>query len=329
MTMRRRDFITLLGGAAAWPLAARAQQVGMPVVGFLGIEASPEQESGSLASVRDGLRETGFVEGRNVILDIRLVADDFERLRAAASDLVHRPVAALVAAGSAKVARAAQAATSTVPIVFGNGSDPVKVGLVASMNRPGGNATGATWFTSSLVPKRLELLRELLPQVRGIAFLMNPTNPVSGGDTQEIQEAALTLGLRIIVVKASTLEEIKAAFATVPRERIDAMLVDVDAFFSSQADQFADLAVRYRIPVSYNYAGFVTAGGLMSYGDDRQVSRRWMGIYAGRILKGEKPADLPVIQPTKFELAINLKAAKAIGLAVPELLLARADIVIE
>jgi putative ABC transport system substrate-binding protein len=326
----RRDFITLLGGAAAtWPLAARAQQAAMPVVGFINIEAGSDQEAGALTALREGLRETGFIEGRNVILDIRLAADNFERLRAVASELVRRPVTVLVAAGSAKVAQAAQAATSTIPIVFGNGSDPVKVGLVASMNRPGGNATGATWLTSSLVPKRLELLRELVPQMRVIAFLINPTNPVSVGDTQEMQEAALTLGQQLIVLKASTVDEIKVAFATAARERIDAMLVDVDAFFAGHADQFADLAVRHRIPVSYNFAGFVTAGGLMSYGDDRQASRRWLGIYAGRILKGEKPSDLPVIQPTKFELAINLKAAKAIGLVVPELMLARADRVIE
>jgi putative ABC transport system substrate-binding protein len=260
--IRRRDFITLLGGAAAaWPLAVRAQQAGLPVVGFIGIEVSSEQEVGATSSLREGLRETGFVEGRNFILDIRLVADDFERLRAASSELVRRPVAVLVAAGSAKVAQAAQAATSIIPIVFGNGSDPVKVGLVGSMSRPGGNATGVTWFTSSLVPKRLELLRELVPQARTIAFLINPTNPVSVGDTQEMQAAALTLGQQIIVVKASTVDEIKAAFATVAREHIDAMLVDVDAFFASHPEQFADLAVRYRIPVSYNYAGFVTAGG--------------------------------------------------------------------
>jgi putative tryptophan/tyrosine transport system substrate-binding protein len=328
--MKRREFITLLGGAAAaCPLAARAQQAGLPVVGFMSIGAGSGPEDSPVPALREGLRDTGFVEGRNVILDIRFVPPDLERLRAVASELVRRPVAVLVAGGTATVARAAQAATSTIPIVFGNGSDPIKMGLVASMNRPGGNATGVTWFTSSLVPKRLELLRELTPQASVIAFLINPTNPVSVGDAEDMQAAAQTLGQQIVVLKASTADEIETAFATVARERTAAMLVDVDGFFASRADQFAALAVRYRIPVSYNYAGFVTAGGLMSYGDDRQVSRRWLGIYAGRILKGEKPADLPVIQPTKFELAINLKAAKAIGLAVPELLLARADKVIE
>jgi putative tryptophan/tyrosine transport system substrate-binding protein len=329
--MRRRDFLTVLGGAAtAWPIVARAQRVGLPVVGFVGIGDGSEQEDSPVTGLREGLRETGFVEGRNVILDIRWIAEpDFERLRAIASELVRRPVAVLVAGGNARVAQAAQAATSTIPIVFGNGSDPVKVGLVASMNRPGGNATGVTYFTSSLVPKRLELLRELVPQAAVIAFLINPRNPVSTGDTQDMQAAALTLDQKIVVLKASTVDEINAAFAAVAREQISAMLVDVDAFFASHAAQFADLAVHYRVPVSYNYGGFVSAGGLISYGDDRQVSRRVLGVYAGRIIKGEKPADLPVIQPTKFELAINLKAAKAIGLVVPELLLARADRVIE
>ena len=327
--MRRRDFIVLAGSAAAWPLAAPAQQAALPVVGFIGIGAS-EQSDSPTVGLREGLREVGFVEGRNVTLEIRFVADpDFERLRAVASELVRRPVAVLVAGGTAKVAQAAQAATATIPIVFGNGSDPVKVGLVASINRPGGNATGVTYFTSALVPKRLELLRELIPQAKTIAFLINPTNPVSQGDTQDMAKAAQTVGLQVVVVMASTTDEIEAAFATVAQERIGALLVDVDAFFASHADQFAALAVRHHIPVSYNYGGFVTAGGLMSYGDDRQVTRRVLGLYAGRILKGEKPADLPVIQPTKFELAINLKAAKAIGLAIPESLLLRADKVIE
>jgi putative ABC transport system substrate-binding protein len=229
--LKRREFITLLGGAAAatWPLAARAQQAGLPVVGFMTLGPGSEPEDSSIPALREGLRETGFVEGRNVILDIRFVPPDFERIRAVALELVRRPVAVLVAAGTANVARAAQAATSTIPIVFGNGSDPVKMALVASMNRPGGNATGVTWFTSSLIPKRLELLRELVPQAMVIAFLTNPTNPVSIGDEQDIRTAAMTLGQEIAVVKASTGDEIEAAFATVVRDRTQCSLMWMDS----------------------------------------------------------------------------------------------------
>jgi putative tryptophan/tyrosine transport system substrate-binding protein len=327
--VRRREFITLLGGAAAWPLAAGAQQAPMPVIGFLSI-GSLESNAASMAGFRRGLNEQGFVEGRNVMIETRFAADArYERLLALASDLVRRPVAVLIATGSASSARAAKAATTTIPIVFANGSDPVSIGLVASMNRPGGNATGVSYFTSTLGPKRLELLRELVPQATTIAFLVNQTNPVTEGDTKEMQKAARSVGQRIIVVSASNEKEIDAAFESVAGERAGALLVNVDAFFLSRRDQLVELAARYRVPASYNNGEYVKVGGLMSYGDNRTDSYRQVGVYAARALKGEKPADLPVMQPTKFELFINLKTAKALGLEVPPLLLARADEVIE
>jgi putative tryptophan/tyrosine transport system substrate-binding protein len=313
--VRRREFITLLGAAAAeWPLAAGAQQAPMPVIGFLSI-GSLESNAASMAGFRRGLNEQGFVEGRNVMIETRFAADArYERLLALASDLVRRPVAVLIATGSASSARAAKAATTTIPIVFANGSDPVSIGLVASMNRPGGNATGVSYFTSTLGPKRLELLRELVPQATTIAFLV---------------KAARSVGQRIIVVSASNEKEIDAAFESVAGERAGALLVNVDAFFLSRRDQLVELAARYRVPASYNNGEYVKVGGLMSYGDNRTDSYRQVGVYAARVLKGEKPADLPVMQPTKFELFINLKTAKALGLEVPPLLLARADEVIE
>jgi putative ABC transport system substrate-binding protein len=325
--MKRREFITLVGGgvAATWPLAARAQQPATPVVGVFGIPSLV-----SVTGLRNGLSQQGFVERQNVIIDIRTVpGTNFDQLLAVASDLVNRPVAVLIAGGSARGAQAAKAATTTIPIVFANGSDPVKVGLVASMNRPGGNATGVSFYTSALGPKRLELLRELVPQLTKIAFLVNPTNPVTEGDTKDMEDAARSVGQRIIVVSASTANEIDVAFATIARDRVDALIVNVDAFFSGRRQQLAALAARYRIPASYNNSEYVEDGGLMSYGDDRMDSYRQVGVYTGRILKGDKPADLPVLQPTKFQLVINLKTAKALGLDVPPMLLARADEVIE
>jgi putative ABC transport system substrate-binding protein len=330
--MRRREFIMLLGGAAATtalPLMARAQQSAVPVLGVLGI-GPLGSDATSMMGLRRGLNEQGFVEGRNVTIETRSTpAADYDHLVALASDLVRHPAAVLIATGSAGVAKAAKAATASIPIVFANGSDPVKVGLVASMNSPGGNATGVSFFTSTLGPKRLELLRELVPQATTIAFLVNPTNPVTEGDTKDMEAAAQSVGQRIIVVTASNGNEIDAALATASRERVGALLVNVDAFFSSRRHQLAALAARYRIPASYNNSQYVRAGGLMSYGDDRLDSYRHVGVYAGRILKGEKPADLPVLQPTKYELVINLKTAKALGLEVPPMLLARADEVIE
>jgi putative ABC transport system substrate-binding protein len=315
----------LVGGVTAWPLAARAQRSTMPVIGQLTI--------GELifdASFRDGLREQGFIEGRTVLIENRVApTGQYDRLLALASDLVRLGVSVLYTPGSAGVARAAKAATSTVPIVFANGSDPVKVGLVASFNRPGGNATGISFYTSALVPKRLELLRELRPQAETIAFLVNPTNPVSEGDVEDMEEAARRVGQRIIVVRARNETEIDTAFATMSQQRADALLVDVDAYFSSRREQLAALASRHRIPASYNNRAYVEAGGLMSYGSNINVAVRQAGFYVGRILKGEKPAELPVLQPTKFELLINLKTAKVLGLDVPPMLLARADEVIE
>jgi putative ABC transport system substrate-binding protein len=319
--------MTLLGSAAAaWSLAARAQQPAMPVVGVLGI-FSLDANTTQMIGLRRGLGESGFVEGRNLNIETR--SGSYDRLPSLAADLVSYPVSALVATGSARVAQVAKAATTSVPIVFANGSDPVKVGLVASMNRPGGNATGVSFYTSTLGPKRLELLRELIPQASTIAFLVNPTNPVTHGDIKDLEEAAGRIGQRMTVVLASTESEIDAAFARMAREQVGALIVNVDAYFASRRYQLAALAERYRIPASYNTGMYVKAGGLMSYGDDRLDSYRQVGVYVGRILKGDKPADLPVMQPTKFELIINLKTAKALGLTVPPTLLARADEVIE
>ena len=268
--------------------------------------------------------------GRNVLIECRFApTGQYDRLLALASDLVGLRVAVLFATGSAGVARAAKAATATIPIVFANGGDPVKVGLVASMNRPGGNATGVSYYTSDLVPKRLELLRELVAKAQMIAFLVNPTNPVSEGDTEEMEDAARSVGQPIMVVRAKNETEIERAFATIFQQRADALLVDVDAYFSSQRDQLAALAARYRIPASYNNQRYVEAGGLMSYGPNLDDADRQAGVYAGRILKGEKPADLPVMQPTKFKLVINLKTAKALGLTIPPSIIAIADEVIE
>jgi putative ABC transport system substrate-binding protein len=296
---RRREFITLLGGAAAaWPFAARAQQPAKPLVGVLGI-GSPESNAMQLASFRNGLSEQGYAEGQNAVIESRFAeTGQYDRLVSLASDLARLPVTVLVAIGTAGVARAAKAATTTIPIVFANGSDPV-------------------------------LLRELVPQATTIAFLVNPTNPVTEGDTKEIEDAARNIGQRMIVIRAKNESEIDTAFATIAREGAGSLLINVDGFFSTRRNQLAALAAHYRIPTSYNNRVYVEAGGLMSYGDNRLDSYRQLGVYVGRILKGDKPADLPVMQPTKFELVINLKTAKALGLEVPPTLLARADEVIE
>jgi putative ABC transport system substrate-binding protein len=328
--MRRREFLGLVGGAAvAWPEVAQAQQAAIPVIGVIGI-LPLDATANTMIGIRKGLSESGFVEGKNVMIETRRVPiAQYDQLLSMASELARRPVAVLVATGSARVAQAAKAATATVPIVFANGSDPVKVGLVASMNRPGGNATGFSFFTSTLGPKRLELLRELVPGAGTIAFLVNPKNPVTEGDVVAIENAAHSVGQRIIVVRASTEGEIDAVFASIAREGASAILVNVDAFFTSRRQQMIALAQSYLIPASYNNSLYTRAGGLMSYGDDRLDSYRQVGLYVGRILKGDKAADLPVMQPTKFELVINVKTAKALGLIVPPTLLARADEVIE
>ena len=297
---------------------------------MLGIFPLDPATSVQRRGLKQGLHELGFVENQSVLFEARWTQGaQYDRLATLASELIRHPVDVLVATGSAGVAKIAKAATATIPIVFANGSDPVEVGLVKSMNLPGGNATGVTFLASELGPKRLELLRELVPNVAKIAFLVNPTNPVTAGDITDMERAALSLGQRIVVVTAATDNELDAAFVTIDRERASALLVNVDAFFNGRRGQLAALAARYRIPAIFNTSQYVKAGGLLSYGDDRFDMYRHAGRYVGRILKGDKPENLPVLQPTKFELAINLKTAKALGLTVPPTLLTRADEVIE
>jgi putative ABC transport system substrate-binding protein len=326
LLMRRREFITLLGAAAAWPVATPAQQPAMPVIGYLSGAGQPPPLA--LNGFLKGLSGFGYVEGQNVAIEIRATAQ-YDQLAALAAELARRQVAVIYAFGTANSARAAKAATATIPIVFANGSDPVLLGLVASMSRPGGNVTGVTFFSGTLVAKRLELLRELVPQAATIAFLVNPTNTRNEIDKSDMQTAARSVGQHIAVLSASTAAEIETAFATAAQQRAGAILVNGDAFFTGQPHQLVALAARYRIPTSFPSKAAVEAGGLMSYGDDRWDSYRQAGAYVGRILKGDKPADLPVLQPTRFELVINLKTAKALGLDVPPMLLARTDAVIE
>jgi putative tryptophan/tyrosine transport system substrate-binding protein len=329
--MRRRTFIPGIGSVAAWPLAARAQQQGRPVVGFLSI-AAPGKTQLTGSSFRQGLAQMGFVEGRNVTFEYREADGVYGRLPGMAADLVRRQVAVIVASGSHNATLAAKAATATIPIVFGTGlGDPVALGLVASLNRPGGNVTGVTNYSSDLLPKRLQLLRELVPHEKVIGFLTNPTSLASDGDMTAIEAAARSVGQEVTILKASTAAEIDAAFATAAQAGTGAMLVSGDNFFVQTTTQahLAAAATRHRIPANYAARSYAEAGGLMSYGNDRIEARRQAGVYVGRILNGEKPADLPILQPTKFELVINLKTAKALGLTVPETLLATADEVIQ
>jgi putative ABC transport system substrate-binding protein len=323
----RRDFITLLGGAAAWPLTARAQQPAMPVIGFLHA-ASPEPFAPFVAAFREGLNEARYVEGRNVTIEYRWAENRYERLPALTADLVARRVAVLVAPGDIAPA-AAKAATSSIPIVFIVASDPIKLGIVASLNRPGGNITGISMFTSALMAKRIELLTELVPNAATIGLLINPTSVTAGTDVNYAQTAGRALGRQIEVLNASNESEIAAAFGTLAKQRIGALVTGTDVLFSNQHVQIAALASRHAIPAIYPWPEFVSAGGLASYGTSHAEPYREAGVYVGRILKGEKPADLPVMQPTKFKLVINLKTAKALGLEVPPTLLARADEVIE
>jgi putative ABC transport system substrate-binding protein len=326
--LKRREFITLLGGAAAWPLAAQAQQAAIPVIGFVD-GRSPEGSARFAAAFRKGLNETGYVEGQNVIVEYHWLAGQYDSLPAIMADLVRRRVAAIAAIGN-PLALAAKAATTTIPIVFGVGQDPVRMGLVASLARPGGNATGINFFNQEAVPKRLGLLRELVPKAVRIAVLINPINAsATEAALPEIREAARALGLQIAVLNASTSREIEAAFSTLVPGQADALFVAPDGFFTGQAVQFATLAAHHRVPAAYTQRHFVEAGGLMSYGTDIPDMFRQVGIYTAQILKGVQPADLPVAQSTKFELVINLQTAKALGLEVPPTLLARADEVIE
>jgi putative ABC transport system substrate-binding protein len=327
--MKRREFITLLGGAAAaWPRAARAQQPAMPVVGFIRVGWA-DASARFAAAFRKGLNETGYVEGQNVTVEYHWLEGQYDRLPALMADLVRRQVAVIATAGNVPTL-AAKAATATTPIVFGVGADPVRLGLVASLARPGGNLTGINFFNAELVAKRLALLHELVPKAVRVAVLLNPANASSTeSQLRIVQEAAPTIGLQIQILNATTIGEIDAAFATLERERPDALFVAGDAFFVSRAVQFATLTARGRIPATYSLRDHVAVGGLMSYGTDFTEAFRQVGVYTGKILKGAKPVELPVVQSTKFEFVINLQTARSLGIEVPSGLLAIADEVIE
>jgi putative tryptophan/tyrosine transport system substrate-binding protein len=326
--MKRREFITLLGGAAAWPLVAHAQQPALPVIGFLGGE-SPGDNSPAVEAFRQGLNETGYVEGRNVTIEYRWADSQNDRLPALAADLVRRNVTLIFAGGVTAGPLAAKAATSNIPIVFMIGGDPVNVGLVASLGRPEGNVTGVTSFGHGTVTKRLELLHELVPKATRIAALVNPNNPNTPGDLKDLQQAGATFGLQLAALNAANDSDFDPAFASVTQQRADALFVGNDTFFSSRRARIAGLAAQHALPAIYGNRQFVEVGGLMSYGAGNTDQFRQAGVYAGRILKGEKPADLPVLLPTKFEFVINLKTAKALGLDIPVKLHAFADEVIE
>jgi len=325
--MRRREFITLLGGtAAAWPFAARAQQPTMPVVGFLR-SATLADVPHWVAAFRQGLKEAGFVEGQNVAIEFRSADNQLDRLPALVADLIRQPVAVIV--GNTDAALAAKAATTTVPIVFASGSDPVRDGLVASLNRPGGNVTGLVYFAAVLGAKRLELLRQLVPRATTIAVLVNPNTPLTEAERKDVQAAAQAIGQQLVIIDISSDRDIETAFAAFVQRGAGALLVGTGGFLNSNRERIAAVANRHALPASYSQREGVVAGGLMSYGPSISDAYRQAGIYSGRILNGEKPADLPVIRSTKFELVLNLKTAKALGLTIPPSLLVAADEVIE
>jgi len=327
--LKRRDFISLLGGAgAAWPLVAHAQQPAMPVVGFLAI-SSRDTYGYLVDAFRQGLNESGYVEGRNVAIEYRWGDNQIDRLPALAADLVGRQVAVIAAVGGVASPRAAKAATSTIPIVFTMGSDPVSLGLVASLNRPGGNATGMTLLSGPLLAKRVELARDLLPRTDLLAVLTNPTNPENDDDLKYLQEVARVVGQRLLVLEASTESQLPKAFVMLVQQGAKALVVGSDVFFNSRREWLVALAARDAVPMIHFHREAVRAGALMSYGASITDIYRQVGVYVSRIFKGERPADLPVVQPSRFELAINLKTAKILGLDIPPQLLARADEVIE
>jgi putative ABC transport system substrate-binding protein len=326
--MRRREFLSILGGVLAWPLAARAQQQAMPVVGLL-IGATLDSHAGRVAAVRQGLRESGFFEGQNVAIEFRSAEGETARLPALAIELVRRPVSVILAIGGTASAVAAKRATATIPIVFLTGGDPVELNLVESLNRPGGNVTGLAFLVNKLVAKRLELLSELVPGATTLGMLVDPNNPNAKADTSDAQTAAAALGRKLFVVTAATGSDIDAAFAALAGQRVSALFIAAHANLLDSGAQLVKLAARHAIPASYPSREYIEAGGLTTYGPNQTDVHRQVGHYVGRILKGEKPADMPVEQPTKFGFVINLKTAKALGLTVSPTMLARADEVIE
>jgi putative tryptophan/tyrosine transport system substrate-binding protein len=324
----RRAFIAGLGAAAAWPLAARGQQPTLPVIGYLSAQ-SPNDYAAFLAAFRRGLAETGYVEHRNVGIEYRWAEGQYGRLPALAADLARLQVSVIAATGNTAAVLAAKAVTSNIPIIFITGGDPIKLGLVSGLNRPGGNATGVSFLVNQLAQKRLELLHQLVPAATAIGFLTNPANPLSQAEASDVQAAAQVLGLRAYAENASSERDIDAAFASFVRYRVNAIFVGADAYFVDRRDQVVALAARHALPASYGLPEQAAAGGLMSYGPSQTDVYRQAGVYTGRVLKGEKPSDLPVVQPTKFDLVINLKTAKTLGLAIPPNVLATADEVIE
>jgi putative ABC transport system substrate-binding protein len=328
LVIRRREFIAGLGNLAAWPVVARAQQPAMPEIGYLSPQSADDSYKNVAAAFLQGLKESGYVEGQNVAVEFRWADNQFDRLPALVADLVRRRVAVIVAIG-ATAARAAKAATTTIPIVFGTGVDPVELGLVASLNRPGANVTGIVNLAAEVAPKKLQLLRGLIPKAAVFGVVADPAVSTTPAAVADLQAAARTLGLQLVVVNARTDSDLETAFTTLSQRRVAAVLVTSSTLYNRRTGQLAALAARHALPAMFPYREYALAGGLMSYGGSFAYGYRQVGIYVGRILNGDKPADLPVVQPTKFDLVINLKTAKALGLTIPETLLAIADKVIE